>query len=737
LEQSPLAIQTTESVPRPVTADPYTTEVPKQLLSRKTLIGQLTWSNGWAGKDYGFPQDLAPTALSGVLAKYRYFRADVEIEVKVQSTPYHQGQLIVGWISDWLVNGGVVQALPPTNASTVVDTWLLSGMNSQLLSASKQESCKFTIPWRSPCLMHDTEGTGTNLGGIIGAMFIRELNPIIASQPNQAASVPVMVWAQYVNIKLAGFKSNSGKTNPEAHAKSQQFDAKTAVSVASKIVKRLPIIDDAWGFLADTVGSFLGMDLNKPTNTESSTQIMNTYQPQCSLSEGIQYAQPLSQYANPYVWQAETVNGMETSHMAVSKLAQKPMLMATGVFTTSTTSMTIACHTMQTATTGCTLSPIGDWLQNVGLPFVYWRGSIKYAIQFVLPAFYSCRARVYVSAQNAGITDVADLPQQVVDIKGDTWVTLMVPYLYTSMWRRHRGDAASTQIPTLHIDLITSIMGSALPAVPIMYCNIFRAGGEDTQFAQLRGVRVNGIFKSDSSIDQMFSKPFEGLIQCNQGAEIGFCMAEQVKTVSDCLKRDSSWLWNTSTDGTHPMNFLPGALFANWALYGGEPYNYFPAFYRYWRGGRIIGHHQPTQYVSLNNDGANVTYGDGAGCMFFTSNTNVVYNHEKVHVHYMAPQPYVPMNYAWSQYFDTESLIDIDTTLWNFPSDLFGVPNGQNAMMIAGADDFMCLCPVPMFPVHFNPVNFSLALNLPKEKPVDQQIPIFPQKSSSSTTTTT
>ncbi len=712
-EEAIVVEQDVPTQPLPIIIDPYNTEVPNQLVSRYTQVSSLVWSSGWTGASIAFPNSLTPTALGDVLKKYRYFRADVEIEIKVQSTPYHQGALIVGWISDWAVAASTPSALPLTNLSVNVDKYLLSGMNGIVLSAASQTSCKFIIPWRSPVAMHDTESTSLFLGGIIGCMFIRVLNEIVATQPNQATSVPVMVFARYINIKLAGFKSNSGKTSKEAHAKSQQFDAKTAVSTASKVARRLPVIGDAWGMIADTFNSLAG-DLSKPTNTASAQPIVNQYLPQNSLAHGIEYAQPISLYPNAYAHQEAVVNGMETSHMEVAKLAQKPMLHATGIFSTSTTTMTLTCGPSTVQVTGCTLSPIRDWLHNVSLPFKYWRGSVKYKIHFVMPAFYSARARIYCDVQSTGIIDVADLPQQLIDLKGDTWVDFMIPYLYTTIWRDHRTDGISTQNARIHIDLVTSIMGSSLPTAPIIYVNIFRAGGEDTQFAQLRGVRNTG-FLSDCSLETEFKKPFEGLIKCVQTQEQGICMTEVVKTISDCLKRPSSLITTAGTLFTHPNTFPAGTANVNWRTLGGEPFNYFAYMFRYWRGGRILTHTQAFDKVAFSNATANLsTHGDGVASMY-TAATNSLANIEKVHVHWMCQVPYTVMAYT-NNYYDFESYNDLDTGSLLYPSEITGVPNSTPSFTINGADDYMLIYPVPFFSAMFAPINFSV--NEQREPPL-------------------
>lgn len=712
-EAQVLTLSAPPTIP-PILSDPYPTQTPDQLLTKLYKISLVYWTPALS---YKLPVPgclMAVPTIRDVFKRFRYFKAGVHFEIKLNSTQFHQGALIIGKMPVW----PVTQALPTTNTGANVEKALISGMDASILSAATQDSLSIDFPWTAPIEGVDTTIVGNN-DSTIGTLFIRELNPLTPSQPNLPTTLPITIYARFIDIKMYGFTSQSTKSaNTEAAAKGKNFDAKTIVSVGSKIARKLPVVGSAWSTIADTANYLLGTDLSRPTNTTSSQPILSTYHPEFSLAEGTQYAQLLSLYPNPYQKQDGKYRGMETSHQTVSQLAMKPMLFATTTMSVAGIStFSFTCNVLKPTLVNLTGTHLNDWLSAMALPHKYWRGGIKYSVFFNMPAYYSCRVKLYLSQQSAiGVADSGDLPSKVVDIKGDTWVDFVVPYLYTTQWRQPLLDSTTpnTYAPTLTCLLETPILGSSAPNVPVIFVNIFRAGAEDTQFAQLRGVRPGTLQAvSQCSIEQKFSAPFEGLIAGVQlSQELGECQVEQTKTVSDAVKRFSLWVAGQLNAFTQPLSFDPGIANVNWNLLGGEPYNYFSSMFRYWKGGRILLHSQAANFVSIKNDGVYITPGDGAATIF-TSTTNSIYNNERVHIHWASELPFTVNKYAPGQSFFTAAYQDVLSPCT--PVDLWGIPLTTQALAIAGADDFTLMYPVPFFPVDFAPLDFGPTVSVDKK----------------------
>lgn len=707
-----LQIAAPVSIPRPI-SDPYSTPTPSQLIGKMYNIQNFTWVPGWAGATLCFPYQLLNNVQTfvKVFSRYRFLRADIVVEIKLNTTPFHQGALIIGWLPTAGSN-----ALPVPVTTIVSDTFLLSSLNGIVLSAATQDSVKFKIPYLMPTDWLDLiQQPTTSSDGRIATVYIRELNTLTATSANIGTSIPVMVFAGFENIHVAGYVSNMDEPKSESHAKALKgLDAKSTVSAVSQVIRKIPIIGQGYGVVADLVNSFAG-DLSKPVNNASSTPIHNVYLKESALSHANTYAEQLSLYPNADIAQAPEFCGMKTSHMSVSELAQQPMLVGQQTFTSSVTSCTMKATPLITAvssTSGSTSTSIGDWLFNMALPFVYWRGSIKYSLHFCVPSFYSFRVRVAITQQTAALVDPGDIPSHVIDIKGDTWFDFTVPYLYPTMWRCPFNDhaAAASTVPIVTISILTAVVGSSAPSAPVIYMNIFRSGGPDTSFSQLRGVRPGSapFAVSNVSIAERFSKGFPGLVEnVAGGSEVGFCMPEVVKTVSDCIKRPSSFL--LSSTSTQPWSFPAGTANVNYNTIAGEPYNYFSAFFRYWRGSRVLRHYQPCNLVALANDGVSVTFGDGAAAMFTTA-TNALYNQESVSIPYYSQIPYQPNRLAPGAFGTFAAAIFSDSLYSYNLSEQFGVPNSQTNLSLQAGDDFMLMYPVPFFPVYFSPIYFGPGL---------------------------
>lgn len=701
-------------------SDPYNTPTPSQLIGKMYNIANLIWTPGWAGAIMAFPFLILSViqTIQKVLTRYRFFRADVVVEFKMNSTPFHQGALIIGWLPCSNSLG-----LPTPNTTIPSDKFLLSGMNGVVLSASTQDSLKLKIPYMWPSDYLDLVMAPTTLqDGRIATVHVRELNTLTATSANIGTSIPITVFAGFENIKVAGYISQMDSTNKESTKKAEiGFDAKTVVSSVSKVIRSFPIIGKPYGMLADLANTYAG-DLSKPLSNATAAPMRLVYLKESALAHANTYAEQTSLYANALVTQSPTFFGMKTSHLSITELAQRPMLIAQQTFNGTTvytcTMRATPTNFTLTSISGGTSTTIGDWLSNLSQPFEFWRGSIKYALHFCVPAFYSFRVRIAITQQTALLIDPGDVPSTVIDVKGDTWYEFSVPYLYSTSWRRPYFDhtLANTQVPTITISTITPIVGSAAPATPVVYMNVFRSGGPDTQFGRLRGVRPSTApFRkepavSQVSLDEKFSKGFPGLVDgVMGGVELGLVMCETVKTVSDCLKRYSNWIPGSliGDSNTGPWGFPPGLLNVNYYVLAGEPYNYFSAFFRFWRGSRIIRHNQPCDLIGLNNDSSIITFGDG-GATMFVDETNSLYNDETISIPYYSIIPYQPiLSPAQSNTYSPQINQDLYGTY--LPTDYYGIADSQANMSIQAGDDFMCLYPVPFFPLYFSPVYFGIS----------------------------
>jgi len=190
-----------------------------------------------------------------------------------------------------------------------------------------------------------------------------------------------------------------------------------------------------------------------------------------------------------------------------------------------------------------------------------------------------------------------DLPQIIVDVKGDTFCEVTIPYLHPYVWRPS-GTFANSD-PKIYCQMITDIAGSTAPSSPIIYCNVWRSAGEDFQWMHPRNtyevyyptppkerklITGKELPKAQCSIGPRFKRPFKPIMEgACYSHELGTCSAEMPIRVSDVMKR---WNQRTSSDAGS-AGFDVRRSTGN-AQYNCEAFPYFGASFLFWRGSRRI-----------------------------------------------------------------------------------------------------------------------------------------------------
>jgi hypothetical protein len=644
--------------------------------------------------------------IANVLKRYRFLRSDVSIEIKLNSTPFHQGALIAAWLP-------CNTALPSTTPSKLV--YYLSGIeNHVIINASTQDSIKMTIPWLAPLDWFDSAYMSASSSTLCGSLYVYELNALVATSAGQTAAVPVNIFASFINPRVTGFTSDMNAQNKEASTRSSSgLDAKTVVSTASKLLRKVPVVGSMYGMVADVVNAFAG-DLSKPVIQAAPIPTYGDGNVNYNQADGLTIAKELTLYHNSQLNTSPVFENMLTQHMTVTEMAQRPMLYAMTSLspTNSSINIPVVVNTNYLSTPSYIVNPMGDWLTFVARAHKYWRGSIKYMIHVNVPSFYSFRLRVTLRYKNA-YSNLGDLQSTVFDIKGETFVPISVPYLYSTMYRQPASETLNQLHPWVSLTMETPIIGSASLGTPFAYINIYRSGGEDSQFAQL--CTLSGAVSplssspettvnSDCSPFVEFKKPFKTLVDgVTQAIESRYTQTETTGTVADCMKRPSAF---TPTSSYTPLVWTYGTLNANFKVQAGQPFNYFASVFAFRRGGIVWGKSLETYLVTkntLSGTSATSTLGDG---VFFSTDQDAYmnFNNASVIVPYFCNIPWVPNEIPGYNYC---SEIRLDNQNSFVPSRLKSSWIIDGFTTIASADDTLFMFPVPNFPYYFGLVDFS------------------------------
>jgi len=660
-------------------SNPFATRTP-DFLKRSYLIASITWTSAstitWIPLIGALSQT---TAALAVWKLYALARCCFKIDFKLTSSIYHQGSAVVGW-------------LPCINTTTVPQTLQqCTGYHATIISAAKQDSVSMLIPFCSPEDWFPTSGF-TSTSNEHASVFFRPLNTLLTTTTSIAASIPVEIWASIEECDLSGAKSQMAKKNAEAAAKEQKGKDEAVGSVirnTSQLVRRVPVIGAVWSPIADVINTIFGTQLSKPVTTAAASNMMFRYASDVTQADGVTEASTLSLYQNPRTAVGPTLFGMDSTYMSLRKIAGTPLLFDTIGFNGTTV---VAWSTSVLPSQVGSVIVTQDYLCSTVRLIKFYRGSIKYLFQFIMPGFYACRFRLKM--YYGTVVDPGDVPSMVFDVKGDTIISITAPMLNYRAWFDKTNS--SNLIGTLMLEQITGIIGSPSPTVAIIYCNVFRAGAEDLQFAVPTDVFSSAFkgpetrtyannedlsgAKKQMNLRKAFSVQFDpiALGQCFT-QERNAVMAEEVQTLLDLLKRPATGytvaqleMGITSTLSAHKL------IMSHFMFYRGS------VVYRHMHLGNTTTHNDGW-YLNLSGTTTNkLDVGWAAAYQAATP----MWQTEAINVPWYCAVPYVPSALNLSYIHTTSTKV----TTPILPKLALATPD---TVTLSAGDDFMGLFLVP------------------------------------------
>jgi len=676
--------------------NPYPTQVPTSILSRNFRVLTFSWGPSYTTQTLDFPYCLLQQeSIGDALASFLYFRGDVRVEVRMNTTPFHYGALMCSW-------------LPYTNVTGSINVFQASGNRPVVLSASTQQAATIDIPWTSPetwCNWVACANDTLNQTAFIGRLMFHQLVPLTTTSSSISDTVIIQVFASFQNPRVAGYVPSSStrvakeklkerrKSLPKAWQESGPFRTQSKSQEAVVKSKDQTMVSDvvdgtiapimrSLGSFGDSVvnaasalfsgGKFLGL-FDKPRSLSSVQVYQVDYSKGHAQADGLYEGQSLGMYQFNKLGSSSNMMGGESSDMTINQFVGLPMLHRIIPFTTAnqTDSATVIDPYYYNNAFGQL-----DYLMFASTCFNYWRGSIKYMIQFITTAFTTARFRIsvnYVSYSSA-VTTTGDVVSRIVDVKGDTITEFTVPYLYNTHWRTiGTTGLADTTSPRLSIEVLEDIVGQSIESDATVYVILWRAAGEDFQFQQLQSPLLNeslDLAEEQTSIRDRFRVPFEGIVKgVSGGVEHNFISSEAPVTIKDCLKRFSS---NSDFITTLPFNCYQFDLFPFWS----NVFNYF-------RGSRrlksIYSASAGIASIYPTNTYSALTGGSLSGCGYaYTQCTE--YNQLSTEIPWFSTLPYYPTLPAISAMNST-------VAEEAFPSD-FAVIASPNLTFLSAGDDF-------------------------------------------------
>lgn len=572
-------------------SSPYPIMTFRDLTERTFLLLSFNWTNATGLQTVKLIGSLAAqTAVASLLKIYRLFRCCFRIDVKTISVPYLQGSALVGW-------------MPCVNGTEPRDLQSISAYQAMVISAAKQNSITFTIPYISPEDWMDTTSATITTDGEHATIYFIPMNTLLTTNASVPASIPVEIYGTIESMDMSGYQSQMSKDDnwsrvtayaslnkkerEDAEARAKATSGKDAnvgmvVRNLSHIARNIPIIGGVWSPIADVINAIFSTELSKPVSKEANHPMIMPYYNDINQVAGLTDATTISLYQNPRTYVAPIMFGMDTSFKSVAAFVGKPMLFDQVTFNGTTTTWSVVPKPWNLGSTITT----GDYLYNMAKCFRFWRGSIKFLFYFCMPEFYSVRIRLRLW-QNTTASNVGNIPSMNIDVKGDTWVPVTVPFVNFRTWYDKTSASAVNVTSTLLVEQLSPIVGAGSPSTAVVYVNIFRAGGEDTQFAVpidplilpagIQSARTNlmdmSSYKGQTSINDQFAKMFPTIDgKSKQQMELHMVMAETVDDIGDLMKRPEEYSSVTALGDitAMPTTGMHGIISSSFMFYRGS-----------------------------------------------------------------------------------------------------------------------------------------------------------------------
>jgi hypothetical protein len=432
---------------------------------------------------------------------FQFWRPDIEISFKLNSTVMHYGRLLVCWAPQ----GSKIPANHVAFPNATGFPWVQ-------ISASQQTPVTFTLPYThywdmlpvDPTVPHYTE---------IFRLWIYVAIPLSALN-GTPAPVELTTFARVTNHNLMGYShiayaplfEQQGTTESEQTSRGTLSGIANTVAQVAAPLSALPEIGpiastvSTIASLGASIASALGFSV--PANT-ATTAPMQIRMPRYNLQTDVPQTAVLAAHAEgetvrDYSLVNDTVQAADLLHFA-----QRPFLIGTTQITTAETVDSIVWSGIVDPSLlnhDSYISPI-DWTSYYPSPLAftarfarYWRGSIRYHFAVIASKFHSCRLVLsYVPYSPDGsypgtMAGVAStqLVKKVIDINEETEFTLEVPYLQPFPWAQlvppHNTAWSATSNGALYLTILNPLTAGSTPVNPI-YVQIFASAGDDFQWA--------------------------------------------------------------------------------------------------------------------------------------------------------------------------------------------------------------------------------------------------------------
>jgi len=625
-----------------------------EFLERPKGIFSATWPTTTASRTLlnalSFPNVLFNVpSISRKLDSFKYMRADIELTVRINAAPQHLGRLMLSFY-------------PRHKYRTYIPYYESSftyhaGLHNIMVDPNDSNSVVLTLPW---CLPKDFWNLDEAFAGDnndseeTGTVFIWVMNQLVSdcNQPvnftiyanfknvhlagtnttqrtlvTTASLLPTVLpdpdynLPRYImnNVSAAGFVTQSGYVrDPEAEEKSKEgLISGPALRMArfAEPFKSIPLVGGVAELIANGAmglgGVAKALGFSNPQSLESTKPTFHAAIPTHYLN-GLQQGVVLGATVDDKVAPVPFLLGGTDDDMQISRIISTPGFIGCTTFhAADVAGATI--ESLPLTPLNCGYNTTNKRIYHTHLSYVaslftYWRGSLKFRLQFVATPFSSMRVRVsYLPAGAAAPTnesDLGDLDGAIIDVNGPTDFAFTVPYLHSAPWLTVGCNSINANYGSVLISVVNPLTSCRATILP-MYCNIWIAAGPDMQFARLTGARLASTFSHQSvrpretglSLERMKGDVYQPLTKYLASTEQNVCHGDCITSVKEIVTRkvsNSGPPTAATESGVMPYGWPKET--ANGGVNKHTYMSYFSKLFKYVRGGFNV------NFYNYNND---------------------------------------------------------------------------------------------------------------------------------------
>ncbi len=588
------------------------------ILKRQYQIATFNWTNTTGdATNLGtlkLPKDLlAVPNIAAKLMNNKYLKANVELEFRINATPFHIGKLLISWLPHTEVGAELA-------SRSALSFWQRTQNNAHELSNDNQVLV-LKIPRHAPQSGFTTDDP---FDWDIGTVWIDVLNQLnIAGSTTTPTPVTVSVWAKLTEPEPMGYGYvpvppepmrkmvkdsvrilQSDKIAKEGAEKSKSGVISSVMEAAAQfapIIRATPFAEfspilDGIGALAPFVKK---AGFSKPTSVQATQPVsFDDFRDQ-NFGHGLALTNKFSLHPDAKI--GATKLGDCRSY-SIKEIIQKPAIIHVQYIPYNAAPDTSLISfrpnpSLCKATAGATGTT--DYhptrMGHLAQMFKNWRGGLKLRFNFVTSPMIAARFRVSVypttNVPSSIEANSGDNFSETIDVRGNCDLLVPIPYIGRKPYKQVVGynsiGDTSHNIPDTEDDcwvvlsLVNQISNPTPDGIGGVNVNISIAAAEDFTFqtflgvqhllttAQILALEQRGIDlqtylrargrvlqrtpKKKQSCDRIFEKPFPSRSGVKASIEAGLITSEHYHSIEE-LTRRYTYVDQDVTDGFIPNN---------------------------------------------------------------------------------------------------------------------------------------------------------------------------------------